>query len=65
MNRQKSDKLTLIFCTVVILILNLTVLLQLLTSTYDGHLASSLCYAAGDICIIVAWVQYFRKYSKK
>lgn len=57
--KNNSGTISLIISTVCVLLLNLAKLIEYWNTGYIGSTFSSICFIAGDICIIVGWIMYF------
>lgn len=58
---NKSERITLIIVTICIALIDLTHLLDYITTGDPGGIVSNLCFLAGTICLVIGWIQYFRK----
>lgn len=61
---KHSERITLIIVTILIGIIDLLNLLDYITTGDPGGIISNLCFIAGTICLVIAWIQYFRKQKK-
>lgn len=55
----KSSFVTMVIATVIIVVLNISNLLEYLQTGYAGGTFSNICFLLGDICIVIGWISYF------
>ena len=57
--KKDPGKIALIFSTIVIMILNISNLIDYISTGDQGSTISNICFLLGMICIVIAWIQYF------
>lgn len=55
----------MVVATVIILVLNLTNLIDYLQTGYVGGIFSNTCFILGDLCIVIGWISYFVEKRKQ
>lgn len=62
--KQKPEITALIIQTICLSIIFISSIVAYFLNPDRAGLASVLCFTAALVCLIVAWVQYFRKVKK-
>ena len=57
--KKDPGKITLVFSTIFVIILNVSNLIDYLSTGDIGGTFSNICFLLGMVCIIIAWIQYF------
>jgi hypothetical protein len=65
--KKDPGTIALIFSTILVIILNISNLIDYLSTGDKGGTFSNICFLLGMVCIVLAWIQYFiaRKKNSK
>lgn len=63
--KQKAGVIILILTTICVLLLNISNLLEYINTGVEFTPFSTVCFIAGDICIVIGWILYFFEKARK
>lgn len=58
---KKAAFTTMVIFTVCNVLINLANLLEYMETGTPGGTISTICFLAADVCMVIAWIDYFRK----
>ena len=61
----KAAFISMVIATIIIVILNLSNLVEYLETGYIGRTFSNVCFILSDICIVIGWISFFVEKRKQ